>query len=97
MYTLIDDSDSSSYEALNWNLARKHFPQKQKLARTIANGSILMNPNFYSVDSQEDLVYIYIYIYKKSHLTWTRADQHKCLTLHTCINPTPLLFKKKGL
>ena len=26
--------------------------------------------------------------------TRTRADQHKYLPLHACINPTPLLFQK---
>ena len=26
------------------------------------------------------------------NLTWTRADQHKCIPLLACINPTPLLF-----
>ena len=26
--------------------------------------------------------------------TRTHGDQHKCLLLHTCIIPTPLLFKK---
>ena len=26
--------------------------------------------------------------------TRTSVDQHKCLSLHECINPTPLLFEK---